>query len=547
MKKALIFLLLFPFLTSIAQESTKHVVNSKVEAATVYLSGSELQQSTNLNLKKGNNLITFKGLSPYLDGKSIRVSGDVELSILSISTKVNYLTKKNELPVIQILKDSLALIEKELRLNKDEIDAYTVEKEMIIANKSIGGTNSGVPISELKQSADFFRQRMMEINKNVAKLDRKNVELNLMLTKYASELNEVNARSVYSESEVNILLSSENDIKSNIILQYLVTNAGWAPGYDIKANDLNNPIELIYKAQVFNNTGEPWDNIKIKLSIADPTLSINSPELKPWYLNYYSSNNYSSKGQGIGYVQNMAINNDMIRQESGKNVNEEQKSGAYDEFDIPDLNTEFEIKSKYNIPSDDKPYVVEIEKYTLPAKFKHLAVTKLDKGVFLLGRVTGWENLNLVDGYANVYFKGTFLGQSLIKTRNVKDTLDLSLGRDEKVLVTRTQLKEYNSKQLIGTKLKETLSFELVAKNNRSNPIDIEILDQIPISSNSDIEVKEIELSQGNFNPVTGEVKWKYHLNPGESRKMVLTFSIKYSKNQEIELQQMKQRAVRKF
>jgi len=545
MKISLIIYICLIILSAKAQEATRHLITSKVEAATIYLNGAEVEQNSKVSLKKGNNLIIFKGLSPNLDSKSIRVSADVELSILSISTKVNYLTKKNELPVIQTLKDSLTIIEEELRMNKDEIDAYAIEKEMIISNKSIGGSTSGVPIAELKQSADFFRQRIMEINKKVAKLDKRNIALIAMSAKYTGELNEVNARSVYSESEVNILVSSDIEKSSDIKLQYMVSNAGWVPGYDIKADDLNKPIELIYKAKVFNNTGIDWDNIKMKLSIADPSLSINSPELKPWYLNYYTANKKYDEGKGIGYAQNMIMDN-MVQQELPVMDNED-RTDAYDEFDIPDLNTEFEIKSNYSIPADDKPYVVEIEEYTLPANFKHFAVTKLDKGVFLLGRVTGWENLNLVDGYANVYFKGTFLGQSLIKTRNVKDTLDLSLGRDEKVLVTRSKLKEYSSKQLIGTKLKETLSFELIAKNNRNTAVDLEILDQIPISSNSDIEVKEIEISQAAFNPVTGEVKWKYHLNPGESKKMILTFSIKYSKNQTIEIQQMKQRAVRKF
>ncbi len=545
MKILLLLLNLLLLLSIHAQEATTHLIVSKEKAATIYLNGAELERTGSVNFKKGNNLIIFKGLSPYLDNKSIRVSADIELSVLSISTKLNYLTKKNELPVIQILKDSLAIIEDELRMNKDDIDAYAIEKEMIISNKSIGGSTAGVPIAELKQSADFFRQRMMEINKKVAKLEKRNTELSNMSTKYTNELSEVNTRSVYSESEVNILVSCDDEKKAEVKLQYMVSNAGWVPGYDIKADDLNNPIELIYKAEVFNNTGIPWDDIKIKLSIADPSLSINTPELKPWYLDYYTANNQYDEGKGMGYVQNMITDN--IVQQNGPALNNEQVPEAFDELDIPDLNTEFDIKSNYSIPADDKPYVVEIEKYTLPATFKHFAVTKLDKGVFLLGRITGWENLNLIDGYANIYFKGTFLGQSLIKTRNVKDTLDISLGRDEKVLVTRTKLKEYSSKQLIGTKLKETLSFELVAKNNRNTPIDIEILDQIPISSNSDIEVKEIEISQADFNPVTGEVKWKYHLNSGESKKMILTFSIKYSKNQTVEIQQMKQRAVRKF
>ncbi len=536
-------LLIFPIVLH-SQLETKHVLETDVNGATVYLTGAELSRSSQVSLKKGNNLLVFKGLSPYVNAKSIRISGDIDLSVLSISTKTNYLTKKKELPVIKMLKDSLHIIEDALRLNNDEIGAYKIEKEMIIANKSIGGTNTGVPVSELKQSADFFRERIMDINKRIAKLERRNIELNRFSNDYKKELKEVNSRSTYSETDVLVLLSSEVDRSTKINLQYLVSNAGWVPGYDIKAIDLSKPIDLIYKAKVFNNTAVAWNNIDIKLSIADPTLSITKPELKPWYLDYYSTYDYK-KSKGLGYMQNMIVQD--VESEKNELLESTVTGGNYDELDIPDLNTEFEIKSKYSIPADDKPYVVEIEEHTLPATFEHFAVTKMDKGVFLLAKITGWEDLSLVDGYANIYFKGTYLGESLIKTRNVKDTLDLSLGRDEKVLVTRSKLKDYGSKQLIGGKLKETLTFELVAKNNRKSPVDIEIFDQVPISKNSEIEVKVLDISQAEYNAVTGEVKWRYKLQPGESKKMKISFSIKYPKDQTIEVQQMKQRAVRKF
>jgi len=546
MKTTLIIFISLFFYSAFGQKEIKHLIESEVNAATIYLSGAELNRTAQLNLEKGNNLLVFKGLSPHVNAKSIRVSGDVDLSVLSISTKTNYLTKKKELPVIERLKDSLQIIEDEFRLNKDEISAYNAEKEMIMANKSIGGNNNGVPISELKQSADFFRERMMDINKRIAKLDQRNRKLKLLSNKYKSELKEVNSRSSYTETDVLVLLSSDIARNSKIDLQYLVANAGWVPGYDIKAADLSKPIELVYKAKVFNNTAVSWNNIDVKLSIADPSLSISKPVLKPWYLDYYTAYDNRSK-KGLGYMQNMIVEDVKGKEEKGP-LSETTITGEnYDELDIPDLNTEFEIKSKYSIPADDKPYVVEIEEHTLPAIFEHFAVTKMDKGVFLLAKIIGWEDLSLVDGYANVYFKGTYLGESLIRTRNVKDTLDLSLGRDEKVLVTRSKLKDYSSKQLIGSKLKETLTFELVAKNNRKTSVDIEIYDQIPISKNSEIEVKVLDVSQAEYNSVTGELKWRYKLNPGESRKMKLSFSIKYPKNQTVEVQQMKRRAIRAF
>lgn len=534
----------FILVNSYSQENQIQI-ESKPESAIIYLNGAEIEQMGKANLLKGNNLIIFRGISPSLNPKSIRVSSDIEVSVLSISTKTNYLTKKTELPLIKKLNDSLSLVEEGIKALKDELNAYAIEKEMIISNKSIGGSTNGVQLNDLKQSADFFRSRIFDINKNISKLEKNLKEKEVLAGKYKNELNEISSRSSYSESEIQILVSTEQTGPANIKLQYLVFNTGWVPSYEIKADELNQPIELVYKAKVFNNTAIDWENIRIKLSIADPSVEITKPELKPWYLDFFT---YSQKNENLGYMQNVMLEKSRVKKEVMQEIQTDiEISGEYEELDIPDFNTEFEIKSRYSIPANDKPYLIDIEKHTLPATFSHFAVTKLDKGVFLLARISGWQGLNLVDGYANVYFRGTFLGESLIKTRNVKDTLDLSLGRDDKVLVTRSRLKEFSSKQLMGTKTKETLSFEMVAKNNRKNAIHIEIKDQLPISKNSEIEVKEVELSNGEFNPVNGEVKWNLTLQPGESKRLVLTFYIRYPKNQRVEVESMKQRAVRKF
>ena len=524
-----------------AQENHLIEIKSEVQSARVYLNGAELQRTASINILKGNNMLVFKDLSPKLNSKSIRVSSNKELSILRISSKISYLTKSKELPLIKNLKDSLKQLDYKKQGITDELGSYKIEKELLLKNNSIGGSTNGVPISELKQAADFYRKRIYEINQKMTLLNIKLSKVNSSLQRIRKELIEVNARSSDTKMEVSVLVSSDQNTKVNFNLKYIVSNAGWVPGYEIKATDLSKPIELTYRAKVFNNTAIPWKNITIKLSTADPSLSITKPDLKPWYLNYYTTANKSIIQRNEGYVQNIMVEDMELE------MDEIDDDISFTEIDIPELSTEFAISSKYSIPADDKPYLIEINKHTLDASYKHFAVTKLDKGVFLLGRITGWQNLSMVDGYANVYFKGTYLGQSMIRTRNVKDTLDLSLGRDEKVLVTRTKLKKYSSKQLIGSKLKETLAYELVAKNNRNIPVDIEVIDQLPISQNSEIEVKVLEISGAEMNTETGKLKWRFKLQAGQSKKLRLSFSIKYPKDMSVPVQQMKKRAVRKF
>jgi len=556
MKKLFSLLLIFIFILPglKAQDIKEKKIKTSINSATVYLTGAELIRQKKITLSPGKTRIIFEDLSPKIDSKSIRITTGEKVDLLGISSKINYLTKKEDLPEIKVLKDSLKLIQKQIQDINDKSDSYTTEKKMLLSNTSIGGQNNGVSVTELKQASEYYRSRILDINTKISKLNREKNELTLSTQRINRQLTELNASTGYNRAEISILLSSDIAITTDIELKYVVTSCGWSPSYDIKATDTDKPVKLEYRAKVYNNTDIDWGNLKIKLSTADPNLSVTKPILNPWYLQYqtYSYNNQFKRSEG--YTQNMIIGDNNAPSVSGggnfsdlEGFDETIISGDFSETEVPELSAEFDIKKTYSIPSDDKPYLVDIDEFELPATYRHFAVTKLDKDVFLLARISGWQDLNLIEGPANVYYSGTYLGQSFIYTRNVKDTLDLSLGRDSKVMVTRTKLKKYSSTQFVGTKKKETLAYQLVAKNNRKTNINIQILDQIPISQTDEIEVKILDISGAEHNETTGELKWEFNLKPGESKKLMLSFEIKYPKSKEIEIQKKKSKQVRYF
>ncbi len=547
--------LIFAFTPGPAQDIKEKTIETSINSATIYLTGAEIIRTKSITLTPGKTRLVFPNLSPKLDTKSIRVTiNDEKIDLLGISGQINYLSKDDDLPKIKILKDSLKLLNTKIVELNDEADALNTEKKMLLSNLSIGGQETGVNIADLKIASDFYRNRIIEINSKISKINDQKSKYSISVNRIQNQLNELNAVSNYSRAEISILVSTDISVTSEFELKYIVSDAGWSPSYDIKALDTDKPVKLEYRAKVFNNTDIDWDNIKIKLSTADPNLSVSKPVLNPWYLNFQT---YSYNKQRVlkteGYL-NVLSDNNMPRQ-----INEEIRGGEFDydqtvivsgdfsEAVVPELSAEFDIKKTYSIPSDDKPYLVDISEHDLPAQYSHFAVTKLDKDVFLLARITGWQELNLIEGPANVYYAGTYLGQSFIDTRNVKDTLDLSLGRDSKVLVTRTKLTKFSSTQFIGTKRKETLTYQLIAKNNRKTDVGIQILDQIPISQTEEIEVKVLDISGAEHNLTTGELKWEFILKPGESKIMTLSFEIKYPKNKSLELEQKKSKQIRYF
>jgi uncharacterized protein (TIGR02231 family) len=226
---------------------------------------------------------------------------------------------------------------------------------------------------------------------------------------------------------------------------------------------------------------------------------------------------------------------------------QEQPVVEYEQIQVSELAAEFDIKQLYDIPANGQPYIVDVTAHTLNATFRYSCIPKMEREAFLLARITGWEDLDLVEGPANVYFGGTYVGQSYIYTRSVSDTLDLSFGRDKKLVVTRTKLKEFNQEKASGTTKKEIYSYEIVVKNTRKTPVEVELMDQIPVSQETDIIVETQELSKGVLDPATGFVTWHLNIPPGEQVKVVLTYSIKYPKNKQVNTRKYKTKSRAKF
>ena len=136
----------------------------------------------------------FLGLSPKLNSKSIQVSNTGEASILAISDAINYLSGQKESNKVKQLRDSVTLLTDAVdALNRDR-NAYAIEKEMLLKNESIKSKEKGVAIADLKLAADFYLIRMKEINSEQMKIDKKIVELTILLTKSNNELIELNAK-----------------------------------------------------------------------------------------------------------------------------------------------------------------------------------------------------------------------------------------------------------------------------------------------------------------------------------------------------------------
>jgi hypothetical protein len=200
-------------------------------------------------------------------------------------------------------------------------------------------------------------------------------------------------------------------------------------------------------------------------------------------------------------------------------------------------NVEFNIDNPYSIPPDGKQYTVEINQRELPATYQYSVVPKLNTDVFLTAQLTDWNKYNYLSGEANLFFEGTYIGKSLIYTQATTDTLNLSLGVDKNIVVTRTLQKELSEKQVLSSNKKETRNWLVDIRNRKSGAINLMVEDQVPVSQNKDIEVEVQELTGGKMDKETGKVNWIMTLNPSDEKKLQLRYQVKYPKAQSVIVQ----------
>lgn len=514
-------------------------VPSNITHVTVFLNQAQVTRVAKTNLQAGTTDIVFDRVSPYINIKSIQVKTEGNVNLLSVSHRNNYLANEDKPAFIIELEDTIAALENQLALINIRKEALNLEKEVIIANKHIGGENSGVKVEDLEDALVLFRKRSQEIGEELLKLEGGLAKLKVIKNKFQSQLNVyLNNRNSSVEIVVTVkTLSAVSNTK--IEWSYLVGNTSWVPFYDIRVKDTKSQLQLVSKANITQRTGEDWKNVVLKLSTANPNENGSKPELNPTYLGYQAPRVYSnlnkksstptirgSRAEGSAYY----VDGMKVTGEAASEVDAEINfSDGISSTVQTEINTEFNVTSAYTIPSDNNPHQVDLTVNNLDAHYAYGTVPKLDKTAFVTAKVSGNDLVNQISGEANVYFDGTFTGKTYINGTS-SDSLLLSLGKDKRIQIQRNLLKDFSSKSFAGGSKKELSTWEISIRNTRKEPITIVVEDQIPISTDKEIEVKQLNNGGAEYDETTGKLKWTVTLEGEKSHTLKFSFEVKYPK-----------------
>ena len=617
-----------------------------IERVTVFANGAQVVRSKSVQLVAGEQVVTFTGMSPFMDRKSMQLKARGRLTVLGVTHRTVHPDSAEQMKRLHQAEDAVKAVQRKIQQANDEKEVIASQLELVKTNCSVAGRTVATPLVNIKELNNYYSQELLSLKKRTQDIDDELLKLNDELTKKQDVLDSISHIKLATATEVDVKVDAQQAGRADFDITYYVKNAGWYPSYDVRSDGTGQPLTLSYKANIYQNTREEWKNVHVLLSSANPNRSNVAPQLKTYWLDYgLAAPSYNDDADGntvsgrivdandgspivgasvmvkgtrlgtvsdidgnysvtlpqgsrqltftyVGYVSqtrtaspgtslNISMKEDqaalqevaVIGYGTSKKSRGRSKAAAarparhaeeatmleetsealqgrvagldvVDESDVvavaqqqAQFGYEFEIKQPLTLPDGGKTTTTEIARHQLAASYEYRGIPKVDKEAFLVADATDWQQLNLMEGEANVYFDNSFVGKSILDPNAATDTLHFSLGRDQSIRVQRTKVGESSTRRFFGSSQEQTLTWRLTVKNMRREAVSITLYDQTPVSRNTGIEVSVDELSGGIRDKDTGIVTWPLQLQGGEQRELLLRYKVKYPKNRRLNIE----------
>ena len=281
MKHYMLFALLL--LSGAASALDTLQMKTNITEVTLFFKGAQITRSGELLLKPGEQVVLIKGLSRHFQPASIQVSGLGDATLISHRSALIEEQPKLDLQAKRLLEKQEKAIEEAVFDLKQELSVYEHEEKILLQNSALAQNRTDA-VQTLREGADFYRQRLLELRRLrtavVRRIEAKQDELRAL---YA-QLNQLQPPAQAPTQGIYLHLKSPKSQRTQLVLKYFDEAAAWTPSYEFRVSGIGKPMEVVYLADVHQFGGEDWQEVPLVLSTANPLLSSTKPQLKPWVL-----------------------------------------------------------------------------------------------------------------------------------------------------------------------------------------------------------------------------------------------------------------------
>lgn len=538
---------LFALLSLVPLAALAAPVNSTISAVTVYTDRAVVTRSASVDLAGGTTELVFANLPQALNERSLQVSGrgTAQALILDVSAKQTYVDFTPNARVKE-LEDQLKGLGKQVRGLEDRTNLLNGMQTSLDRMEAalFAPPTKDVPRPDLNQftsSLNYLTEQKAKLATERAALDEQREELSNKINTLQQQLNELRGSGGKAFKTVTVRVSAPQAGSLDVALSYTVPGASWAPSYDARVLSADRAVALGYFGIVRQSTGEDWKDVALTLSTARPGLGGAAPVLSVWNVDVFNPivlrqaalderrREMSAKMAAPAAVNMQAFTTNAVG-DMAPAPEEKDAEMASATIEAGATSASFKIASAASVPSDNSPQKVPITSATLKANPEYLTVPKRLATAYLTAKVINTSDFPLLAGAMNVFLDGTFVATSSLRTVMAGEKFDLALGADEGISVKHKRVNRFTEDTgLTNSGKRITYEYLITVQNNKRTTERVIVADQIPLSRNEKIVVKQLAPAPGELKPTDeGSLKWTLDLKPGEKRELTVKFTIEY-------------------
>ncbi len=502
-------------------------VESKIDSVIIYPNQALIVRKANVSLTSSTT-INFKDLPGMLDDNTVRIKAE-GLKIGEVQIKRGYVEKPS--PRVKELEEKIKDVESDIK-DLDNEKEVLKSKETFLSSVKLGAPEliakelqaGKVAPESWRSGLKFMAEELAKTKERATEIDDEKKELNDTLQALKKELNDVRA---LTENRKEVLVDfgiTESGIYM-IELSYIIPGSvRWNPYYELRANPSEGKVRIGYFSKISQRTGEDWENIKILLSTAKPSVGGVATEPYPWFLTFEEP------------IPKPAAKGVMAAEFSRLPV---IVTGGFDpgkaEIEVPRVETgislQYVIPGRVTLKSGEAEKKVALYSASLPAEFEYYIYPKAEPVAYLKGKMLNTTDNIFLAGEANAYVGSEFTGKTRIPNIAPEESTEASFGVDERVKVKHDLVKTFTSKVGTFTKRQKTeFLFKTVIENYHAKSVKFSLVEQIPVSQQKDINVKvtKIEPKFDEENKDMGTFTFTRELQPKEKFVVDLGYFVEY-------------------
>ena len=525
-----------------------------ITRVTVYADRAEVVRTFKGRLEAGEQTLVFDRLPGATRLDQLRVEGRGEFTLLDIRPETVQ-TKEIANAQVRALQDALKAQDlRQQALNQTEA-RLTFQKsalDKMLARLTTAGKESANPeMDPLKWAAflDFQDKQLAEVDRQVLALQADREAVRAEVDRLNRELAALRGNERRSRLLAKVNLDVRHAGEVEVHLSYLVRGPSWSPSYDMRADTKAKTLDVAYRAEVRQATGEDWKGVSLRLSTAQPGLQGREPRMDPWFLTKaepmvfaggltelrQDANGRAREGQMFNDIRPMGNRFSTADANDFQTLAKQMKAMEQGRAQVQAGGTAatFVIERPSDILADNKPAQVTVMRESFPAYFRHTCVPKLSPFVFLKTKAVNKTDFTFLPGPTAIFLDGAFVAQANLDLVPSGQDFWTYLGVDQGVSVERKELaRREESSGVFGKKTLRTVFDQVFKlKNGKATDIELVLWDQVPASNHEDIKVvfEEPRYEKDTDNLKMNESKfleWRLPLKAGAKQDLPFRFAV---------------------